>query len=135
MAQIAHLTDNTADAQYYSSIAKSYISQWQTLGIAPGNSTLLPHTTLNYSASYTHGLLYNLWADQELKLGLVPQSVYSMQSNFYPTVEESFGVPLDTRHTYTKMDWEIMTAVTCEASNEGYVFGEDCKLDQCYPDG
>lgn len=112
MAQIAHLTDNTADTQYYSSIAKSYISQWQTLGIAAGNSTELPHTTLNYGASYTYGLLYNLWADQELKLGLVPQSAYRMQSNFYLTAEEPFGVPLDTRHTYTKTDWEAMTAAT-----------------------
>lgn len=114
MAQIAQLTGNTADAANYSSIAKSYISQWQNFGIAQDASP--PHTTLNYGANDTHGLLYNLWADQELGLNLVPQSVYSMQSNFYPTVEEPFGVPLDTRHTYTKGDWEVMTAATCQPS-------------------
>lgn len=48
------------------------------------------------------GLLYNLYGDAELGLGLVPQSVYDMQSNFYPTAELEYGVPLDTRHTYTK---------------------------------
>ena len=48
------------------------------------------------------GLLYNLYGDKELGLGLVPQSVYDMQSNFYPTVMEEYGVPLDTRHDYTK---------------------------------
>lgn len=48
------------------------------------------------------GLLYNLFADAQLGLNLVPQSVYDMQSNFYPTVENTYGVPLDTRHTYTK---------------------------------
>lgn len=48
------------------------------------------------------GLLYNLFGDRELGLNLVPQSVYDMQSAFYPTVEEEYGVPLDTRHDYTK---------------------------------
>jgi hypothetical protein len=33
---------------------------------------------------------------------LVPQSVYDMQSAFYPTQLEKYGVPLDTRHSYTK---------------------------------
>lgn len=124
MAQIASLIGNVADAQNYSSIATSYISQWQTLGIAQGNPTELPHTTLNYGANDTHGLLYNLWADKELGLGLVPQSVYSMQSNFYPTVAEPFGVPLDTRHTYTKGDWESMTAATCEASTRDMILSD-----------
>ena len=48
------------------------------------------------------GLLYNLFSDRELGLNLVPQSVYDMQSAFYPTAEEQYGVPLDTRHDYTK---------------------------------
>jgi hypothetical protein len=46
--------------------------------------------------------LYNLFGDKELGLDLVPQSVYDMQSEFYPTVFNEYGVPLDTRHTYTK---------------------------------
>ena len=50
------------------------------------------------------GLLYNLFADVQLGLGLVPQSVYQMQSEFYPTVANKYGVPLDTRHSYTKSE-------------------------------
>ncbi len=38
------------------------------------------------------------------------QSVYDMQSNFYPTVALDYGVPLDTRHTWTKGDWEMYVA-------------------------
>ena len=48
------------------------------------------------------GLLYNLFGDRELGLNLVPQSVYDMQSAFYPTIEEQYGVPLDTRHDFAK---------------------------------
>lgn len=51
------------------------------------------------------GVLYNLFADRELGLNLVPQSVYEMQSAFYPTVEARYGVPLDTRHDLAKSEW------------------------------
>lgn len=48
------------------------------------------------------GLLYNLYADRLLGLGLVPESIYDMQSTFYPTVAQTYGVPLDTRDVFTK---------------------------------
>jgi hypothetical protein len=100
MGRIAELTGNTADAATYSKTAKDYISRWQTYGVAKNGNP--PHTTLAYGQNSTHGLLYNLWCDLELGLGLVPKSVYEMQSNFYPLVRGPQGVPLDTRHTYTK---------------------------------
>lgn len=118
MAVIANQTGHTADAANYSSIAQDYITQWQNLAIAKDANP--PHTTLSYGDTASHGrftpffrvyqalltlcagLLYNLFADAQLGLNLVPQSVYQMQSNFYPTVANKYGVPLDTRHTYTK---------------------------------
>lgn len=48
-----------------------------------------------------------MYADRELDLNLVPQSVYDMQSAFYPTIQEEYGVPLDTRHVYTKGEWDL----------------------------
>lgn len=108
MAVIANLTGNTVDGSNYTNIAHSYISQWQTLGIAADANP--PHTTLAYGQNDTHGLLYNLYSDRLLKVNLVPQSIYDMQSAFYPTVNEKYGVPLDTRHSYTKSDWEMWTA-------------------------
>jgi hypothetical protein len=41
--------------------------------------------------------------------------VYEMQSTFYPTVANSYGVPLDTRHTYTKSDWEMWAAAVADS--------------------
>lgn len=102
MAVIANLTGNTATADNYSSTAHDYITEWQTLGIAMDADP--PHTTLSYGMNDTHGLLYNLYGDKELSLGLVPQAVYDMQSAFYPTVIEEYGVPLDTRHDYAKSE-------------------------------
>ncbi|KAJ5520072.1 hypothetical protein N7463_000525 [Penicillium fimorum] len=108
MAVIAKQTGHNADAANYSSIAKDYITQWQDLAIAKNSNP--PRTTLSYGDTASHGLLYNLFADAQLGLNLVPNSVYQMQSDFYPTVENKYGVPLDTRHTYTKSDWECFVA-------------------------
>ncbi|KAI9927911.1 hypothetical protein AWENTII_012429 [Aspergillus wentii] len=108
MSVIGNMTDHDDQAANNSRIAHDYIDRWQTLGIAHDANP--PHTTLSYGSNDSHGLLYNLFADKELGLNLVPQSVYDMQSAFYLTVEEKYGVPLDTRHPYTKSDWELFTA-------------------------
>jgi hypothetical protein len=39
-----------------------------------------------------------------------------MQSAFYPTVALTYGVPLDTRHTWTKNDWEMFVAAIASDS-------------------
>ncbi|KAH8426489.1 glutaminase GtaA [Aspergillus melleus] len=108
MSVIGNLTNDPEAATNNSRIAHDYINRWQTLGIAHDANP--PHTTLSYGSNQSHGLLYNLYADRELKLNLVPQSVYDMQSTFYATVQNTYGVPLDTRHEYTKGDWELFTA-------------------------
>lgn len=121
MAQIANRTGHFADAANYTAIAHSYITQWQTLGINYNATT--PHTTLNYGNDSSYGLLYNLYGDAELGLGLVPQSVYDMQSTFYPTVFNTYGVPLDTRHTLSKNDWELFAASIASTSTKDKFIG------------
>lgn len=112
MGEIARLTGN---ADTFGATAEDYLAQWQTYAIT--NSTAgLPHTTLSYGDASSHGLLYNLYADRLLALDFVPQSIYDMQSAFYPTVALEFGVPLDTRHTWTKSDWEMFAAAVASPS-------------------
>lgn len=107
MSVISSLTGNHEDSRNFSNIAHSYINQWEKIAIVPGD---LPHTNLAYGNETSWGLLYNLFADSELDLHLVNKKVYKDQSNWYPTVFNTFGVPLDTRHTYTKADWECFAA-------------------------
>ena len=158
-AQIANRTGHAADGANYTQvcgshwtarclpagvltsrlrqIAHDYISQWETYGI--NNVTTTPHAELSYGNASSYVLLYNLYADAELGLQLVPQSVYDMQSAFYPTVFNKYGVPLDTRHTYTKSkrastpfpsgcrqmadacradDWELFCAAVASSSTK-----------------
>ncbi|KAK0941868.1 hypothetical protein LTR48_001306 [Friedmanniomyces endolithicus] len=115
-AQIANRTGHAADGANYTQIAHDYISQWETYGI--NKVTTTPHAELSYGNASSYVLLYNLYADAELGLQLVPQSVYDMQSAFYPTVFNTYGVPLDTRHTYTKNDWELFCAAVASSSTK-----------------
>ncbi|CAJ2502899.1 Uu.00g102930.m01.CDS01 [Anthostomella pinea] len=110
MADIAGVTGHADDAASYFATATNYIAQWQGYGI--NHAANPPHTTLSYNEPDSYGLLYNLYANSLLGFGsaFVPQSVYDMQSAFYPTVALKYGVPLDTRHTYTKSDWELWAA-------------------------
>ncbi|KAF8165232.1 DUF1793-domain-containing protein [Crassisporium funariophilum] len=106
MSEIFQLLGNPAQTANYSSIASKFVTQWQTLSASSSGQ----HLTLAYGNSASWGLSYNLFADKLLKLNLFPTSVYNMQTAWYKTVAQPFGVPLDTRHTYTKSDWQIWTA-------------------------
>ncbi|KAG9017718.1 hypothetical protein FRB95_007102 [Tulasnella sp. JGI-2019a] len=106
MSNIWTTLGNPTKSANYSSIASSYVTKWQTLATATGGT----HLTLAYGNSASWGLSYNLYADKLLKLNLFPASVYTMQTAWYKTVEGAYGIPLDTRHTYTKSDWEIWTS-------------------------
>ncbi|KAI9695264.1 MAG: hypothetical protein M1820_008783 [Bogoriella megaspora] len=108
MAEIANITGNTDDASNFRSTAEDYINQWYDLGNAAGADP--PHTTLDYGQNDSWNLLYNLYGDALLGLGLVKQEIYTQQANWYATQFQEYGVPLDTRHIYTKGDWEMFTA-------------------------
>jgi len=106
MSEVASLLGQTSVASNYSSIAASYVPQWQQYATASTGN----HLTLSYGDNASWGLSYNLYADKLLGTNVFPSSVYTMQDAWYPTVAQSYGVPLDTRHTYTKSDWSIWTA-------------------------
>ena len=103
------LVNDSINAQNFSSTATSYYTQWEGFAIDPSGT----HTLLSYQWRSTYSLLYNTYPDILLDLNLIPQSLYEMQSSFYPTVSQIYGVPLDSRHSYTKSDESLWTAATC----------------------
>jgi hypothetical protein len=102
-------TTITQESAAFQSTAREYFDQWKRYGIDPSGH----HTLLAYQWRSSWGLLYNTYPDKLLNLGIVDASVYQMQSDFYPTVSQTFGIPLDSRHAYTKSDWMMWTAATC----------------------
>ncbi|KAK4211121.1 hypothetical protein QBC37DRAFT_20642 [Rhypophila decipiens] len=113
MSQIASLTKNE---DKWGQTAVDYLAKWKVLAI--NNDTTTPHTTLSYGDKASHGLLYNIYADKLLSLNFIDQEIYDMQSNFYPTVALEYAVPLDTRHTWTKSDWQLFAAAVASDSTK-----------------
>lgn len=114
MSHMSKIVGESADAKNFTDIAHDYITKWQDLAISAADPK---HAMLSYGNESSHGLLYNLYADKLLNLSLVPQSIYDMQSAFYPTIKEKYGVPLDSRNRYnTKLDWEMFCAAVASNS-------------------
>jgi Domain of unknown function (DUF1793). len=92
------------------------------------------HAKLAYNWYGSWTTLYNLYADALLcfhldgteqtsspaagaaqmpmsskKLGFVPRHIYEKQSAWYHYVRQKYGLPLDSRHLYTKTDWEFFS--------------------------
>jgi len=106
MSIVAAAAGNTGDATHYRSVARDYIGQW--VGKAQDSSGA--HLKLAYDQPGTWSLKYNGLADDLLGLGLVPRRVASAEAAWYLRRANTYGVPLDVRHTYTKDDWEMWTA-------------------------
>lgn len=107
-SMMANITGRVKESSRYADTAQDWISQWEALAVSKNANP--PHTTLNYGAENSYSLLYNMYGDALVQTNIVPRRIYQMQSNFYPTVEQQFGVPLDTRDLRTKNDWEIFCA-------------------------
>jgi len=70
------------------------------------------HTLLAYNLPDSYSILYNIFPALLFNLRAIPKSLFTMQSEFYPTVAQKYGVPLDNRRLWTKSDWEMWAAAT-----------------------
>ncbi|MGI8697184.1 MAG: glutaminase domain-containing protein [Mycobacteriales bacterium] len=106
MGQIAAAAGNSAAQSHYRSVSTSYIGQWVTKAQDDSGD----HLKLAYDQPGTWSLKYNGYSDRVLRLGLVPGAVSDVEAAWYLSRANTYGVPLDLRHTYTKADWEMWTA-------------------------
>ena len=73
------------------------------------------HTRLTFDRPDSWSQKYNLVWDQLLGLELFPATVREREIAYYKTQLGRFGLPLDNRSAYTKLDWCVWSA--CLASD------------------
>ncbi len=93
-----------AEARRYHDLAVTMAKRWVAEG-TEGDSTKLA-----FDQKGTWSQKYNLVWDKLLKLDIFPAAVTEKEIAFYLKHRNKYGLPLDSRRSYTKLDWTVWTA-------------------------
>jgi len=103
-SDLAHFLNQEDVAREYNGTAKSMAAKW--VGMAQEHD----HYKLAFNSPGTWSQKYNLVWDQILSFNLFPKTVRETEVTFYVGKINRYGLPLDIRADYTKLDWSVWTA-------------------------
>jgi hypothetical protein len=115
-AGLADALGKKTEAADYRREAKGMAERW-VRGADDGD-----HYRLAFDKPGTWSQKYNLVWDRLLGLNLFPAQVARRELAFYKTKQNAYGLPLDNRAAYTKLDWTIWTATLAESPEDFRAF-------------
>ncbi|MGC2270999.1 MAG: DUF4965 domain-containing protein [Candidatus Sulfotelmatobacter sp.] len=115
-AVMARGLGKTSEAEKFAALARKMAAQWQVLA-KDGD-----HYKLAFDAPGTWSQKYNLVWDQLLDLHLFDPNIKRTELTFYARHINEYGLPLDNRADYTKLDWEIWTATLAGTRSQFQLF-------------
>jgi len=115
-ATLCDMLNKKAEATRYRDIAAAMARQWASMA-DDGD-----HYRLAFDKSGTWSQKYNLVWDKLLALNLFPREVSRREIAYYKRKQNQYGLPLDNRETYTKLDWIVWTATLAESDEDFRAF-------------
>jgi hypothetical protein len=103
-AKLCEMLGKSQEAANYRKAAQRYALQWAQMA-ADGD-----HYRLAFDQPGTWSQKYNFVWDKVLGLKLFPPEAIAKEVAFYKTKQNAYGLPLDSRAQYTKLDWLLWTA-------------------------
>ena len=101
-------TDNFV---YYMEKAREMATEWVRLA-KEGT-----HFKLAYDRTGTWSQKYNMVWDKAWRTSLFTDAVKNQEYTFYMNNLKTYGLPLDSRSSWTKSDWEMWTAALARSKN------------------
>ena len=105
-AMLARMRGETKEADRVRGVAEGFARKWQDEARRDNG----PATRLAFDRPEGWSQKYNLVWDRILDLNLFPDAVETTETAFYATKLNLYGLPLDVRKGYTKLDWSVWSA-------------------------
>ena len=102
--KLCELRGDKAKAAEYGKLAKECAARW----VKEANDG--DHFRLAFDRPGSWSQKYNLIWDRILDLNLFPAEVAKKEMAYYRKMQNKYGLPLDNRKEYTKLDWITWTA-------------------------
>ena len=102
-ARLLSVRGRDPEAAPYRTAAEKWALEWAA---ARENG----RSRLTFDGAGTWSQKYNLVWDRLLGLGIFPEEIAVSEVAWYRTRLEKYGLPLDSRRSYTKLDWTVWCA-------------------------
>jgi hypothetical protein len=100
-------------AAQYEQMARDMAAKWEPM--ARSGTGLDFHYKLAFDSPNTWSQKYNLVWDKILGFNLFPPLIRQIEIAYYLKHLKQYGLPLDNRKDYTKLDWQIWTATLADS--------------------